>query len=48
MKANITRRMLIMKMDGCRRTERPNKIWMDCVRNDICIKSLALRWQQME
>lgn len=28
-----------MKVDGCRRRGRPKKIWMDSVRNDMCVKS---------
>lgn len=32
--------MLGMKVGGCRRRERQNKIWMDCVKNYMSIKSV--------
>lgn len=47
-KSHITRRILSLKVDRCRRRGKSKKTWVYCVRNDMCIKSLNTEMQLIE
>jgi hypothetical protein len=39
--SHVTRRVLSMNVEGCKRRGRPRKRWMDCVRDDMNIYVLV-------